>query len=399
MHSVHCPYCYLAIKGPLWFGCAGHGSPGHDGCAAHRDPVRERLTGFSEPVRPPFPGRRAALLAGSRLARCPRCYGETGIRVCPNCHTSLAANYGSSQSPLIAMVGAKGTGKTVYLTVLYRELLVGALRRRFHADARVTGDPQGGYRGPQQWLRENIRRMYDAHQLCEQTPQATNGRSEPVLFEWRTEHRRRGRKPTYRTTYLSFYDTAGEDLATQRDTHDLAYLGAASALILLLDPFTLEPARRDLHLPSSALISDEPMMAVVSRVTETLRSRHGTRPDSKMDIPVAVVLAKMDAFFPTLGADHALLRPPATDPAYDEGSGRDIHEHIRSLLHFWEADDVDIHFRYNYSTFRYFGVSALGEPPDYDNATIRAGGVRPHRIDDPLVWLLGLFGVVPVKQS
>ena len=50
--------------------------------------------------------------------------------------------------------------------------------------------------------------------------------------------------------------------------------------------------------------------------------------------------------------------------------------------------------RLNYKDFRYFGVSALGAEPDYENATVAAGGVRPHRVEDPVLWLLSKAGTV-----
>ena len=44
------------------------------------------------------------------------------------------------------------------------------------------------------------------------------------------------------------------------------------------------------------------------------------------------------------------------------------------------------------------GVSALGETPTGDNR-VSARGVRPYRVTDPLLWLLGQFGVIPVKRG
>jgi hypothetical protein len=291
------------------------------------------------------------------------------------------------------MVGARGTGKTVYLTVLANALRT-SLRRRFAADVRLTGDKQGDFRSPLQWLQQNVDRMFVHRELAPQTQPARDGRREPLVFEWRWEEKVAGLVPRYRTSFLSFYDTAGEDLHSQQTAYDLAYLGAADALILLLDPFMLPQARERIYLPDAAISSTEATIDVVNRVTEQLRSSHSVNPTRKIPIPVAVAFAKIDAFFDLLGSDHALVRTPPATGAYDEVAGQRTHEHIRALLHEWGADDLDTHFRYNYATFQYFGVSALGGPPDYDTATI-SGGVHPHRVEEPLVWLLSRFGVVP----
>jgi hypothetical protein len=172
---------------------------------------------------------------------------------------------------------------------------------------------------------------------------------------------------------------------------------ASSRLILLLDPFMLPRARQQIYLPSSAIKSTEATIDVVSRVTEKLRTSHQVHPAKKIRIPVAVAFAKIDAFFELLGSDHPLVRTPDIGDAYDETLGENTHEHIRALLHEWGADDVDTHLSYNYVSFRYFAVSALGGPPDYETLTI-TGGVHPHRVEEPLVWLLSRFGVVPRQR-
>jgi hypothetical protein len=295
------------------------------------------------------------------------------------------------------MVGAKGTGKTVYLTVLAHELRTN-LRRRFDADVRLSGDRQGDAVSPLRWLQQNVDSIYERHLLLAETPQSPGGRRDPVVFEWRQEYKRAGLR-RLRTSYLSFYDTAGEDLTSQQRTHDLAYLGAADALIVLLDPFMLPQARDRIRLPRAALTSEEATIDVLARVTEMLRSSHGVRGSKRIGIPTAVAFAKIDAFFDVLGPDHPLLHTPPPVPAYDEIAGQDTHEHLRRLLHDWGADDIDAHLKLNYSDFRYFAVSSLGAQPCYVDAKVDPGGVRPHRVEEPLVWLLSQFRVVPSGGS
>ncbi|MBE1491922.1 hypothetical protein [Plantactinospora soyae] len=378
-----CPYCYHQIPGrKLAYQCTGRGSPGRDGCPKTVDEKRRRETGFNQPSRPVFTADKAGLYAPPR-AKCPTCRAESGIRACPCCHTPLSANFGASAGPLIAMVGATGTGKTVYLTVLAHELMNG-LRRRFDADVRRVGGSSS-----------EVEQVFGEQTLFGQTAQAKGGWREPVVFEWRQQRRGLGIGPRFRTTYLSFYDTAGEDLTEQDTTHDLTYLGAAEALILLLDPFMIRKARDQIRLPKSALRSQESTLNVVNRVTETLRASHGLKPRQNVKIPVAVAFAKIDAFFDVLGRDHALLRKPPVTAGYDELAGQATHEQIRALLREWDADDIDAHLRHNYENFRYFAVSALGAQPDYDDAVVDPRGVQPFRVDEPLVWLLSRFGVVP----
>jgi hypothetical protein len=385
MSRLACPYCYHRIPaGRLWYQCSGQAAPGFRTCTAVKDPDRARETGYTKPARPSF-GPQRKFVPAPRKEACPNCHGTSGIRVCPCCHTPLSVNFAESTSPLIAMVGAKNTGKTVYLTVLSQELRTG-LRRRFGADVRLSGDQPAPTNGSD---------LYSNRKLFAQTAQANAGRRDPLVFEWRQE-RQVLRRSFFKTSFLSFYDTAGEDLNSLQGAHDLQYLGAADALILLLDPFMLPQAADRIRLPDDAVQSGEPTIDVLSRITEKLRVAHEVKAKNKINIPVSVAFAKIDAFYDELGSDHPVLQTPPTGPEYDDGSGSDVHEHIRALLHEWGADDIDTHLRFNYANFRYFAVSALGAQPNYTTKEIDPGGIRPHRVDEPLVWLLSKFGVVPV---
>jgi len=88
-----------------------------------------------------------------------------------------------------------------------------------------------------------------------------------------------------------------------------------------------------------------------------------------------------------------MVTAPAA-PAYDDADGLAVHEHMLALLHQWNVQDIETHMRLNYKKYRYFSVSALGAEPDYENSTVAPGGVRPRRVDDPVLWLLRETGTV-----
>jgi Double-GTPase 2 len=233
------------------------------------------------------------------------------------------------------------------------------------------------------------------------TEQAIDGRKVPLVLEWRSEMRSRlplpGRQRV-RTSYLSFYDTAGEDLASQSNAYELHYLRAADSLILLLDPFMLPETRQRLRLPRSAITSTEETRAVLARITESLRASEHMR-KSMIDIPVAVAFVKMDAFYDRLGEDHPLRQRPDMTRGYDEQLGESTHEQVAALLKEYGGADIDQHLHNNYDDYRYFFVSALGAQPDYDNATVNARGVQPYRVEEPLLWLLQRKDVLPRSHS
>lgn len=397
MSTVACPYCYRSVdQSRLRFQCTGFSAPGRPSCAKVVDEDRQRFTGYAQPAFPTF-ALEARRLIVPRRAPCPRCGDLTGVRACPACHTPLPAGFAESRIPLIGMVGGKGAGKSVYLTVLNHELRHN-VRRRFAADLRLAGDQQGGAESAQAWLDGFERALFTEKTLLRTTEAAINGRRLPVVLEWRRPRRVLGRE-TFPTTVLSFYDAAGEDLTTQERVHTQSYLGVADGLILLLDPWQLPGAQTHLDVPASMMRESEAPLDVLNRITNLRRAASGTSIRRRISVPLAVVFAKFDALFPLLGEGHPLRTMPSAGAYYDEQAGNDAHEHVRSLLYKFEADDIDTHLRLNYKRFRYFAVSALGAAPDYAGGRVNSHGVFPFRVDEPLLWLLSLLRVIEKSRS
>ena len=69
------------------------------------------------------------------------------------------------------------------------------------------------------------------------------------------------------------------------------------------------------------------------------------------------------------------------------------------LLRTWGGRNIDDHMDANYKHYRYFALSSLGSPPDYETFTVAKGGVSPMRVADPLVWLLSWYRVVPRRRG
>jgi hypothetical protein len=398
MATSACPYCYETInRARLAYQCTGRGVPGRTGCGRTVDPVRAQLTGYGAPMLPVFPppaGRFAAVTGGPRRAPCPQCGGPTGVRACPICHTPLPAAFAEADVPLVGVVGGKGAGKTVYLAVLNHELRH-AVRRRFDADIRFSGDQQpvgSGFGSPRAWLENYEKALFEDGELPAGTTAADTGRRVPLVLEWRQPRSRAGRT-RYATTLLSFYDAAGEDFVSESSKQQ-KYVEIADGLVVLLDPWQLPDLPPEVTVPAAAVSGAEKPIDVLNRVTELLRAGSGGSTDKKLRTPIAVVFAKIDALYPALDPDDPVLARPPAAAGYDERAGATTHEHVRALLHRFGADDIDAHLRHTYRDFRYFAVSALGMPPDYTDARVDPGGVRPLRVEEPLLWLLSKWNVV-----
>ncbi|MGA5464333.1 TRAFAC clade GTPase domain-containing protein [Mycobacterium sp. NPDC050041] len=295
----------------------------------------------------------------------------------------MPSTFGHAKSPMFGMVGVKGSGKTVYLTVLIHELK-SSVRRRFGASVRSLGE------SPMNAAVEQIRETINSGGvLPPSTAQAGDVRQYPIVLEWQVEKDGFLGRSSVSSTILSFYDTAGEDLNTQNTTSSLAYLAAADGLIVLLDPFQFpENTRRGLSLGIDGDALDRPAIDVMSRITELLRSADSVKVGRKIDRPLAVVVSKIDAFFNDVPPDHAIRKAPSKLPLFDEAESADLHNHVEALVDSWGGDDVLSLLRTNFSKYRFFAMSALGAPPDYQTARADSQGLRPHRVAEPLLWLM-----------
>ncbi len=385
---VTCLSCFAALRtGQIEFRCVGRAGRGA-GCDPEPDAILAGHLGSSAaaslpPVfSVPQPGRQA---------ECPRCQRPTGRRVCPRCHSPLPAEYCQAEGKIIALVGAKGSGKSTYITVLLHELTnrVGA-----ELNASLVACDE---RTIKRYRQDFARPLYGESRLLGATQSAETDPGGPLVYLltrtipgllWNRT----------RSLALALFDTAGEDLRSRdRSELYLSYLSAADAVVFLLDPLGLPGARTALSDPAkgagevSRSDPDSDPIDVISRVTELLHERRGSR---RLKTPVAAALSKIDMLQPELSRQSALhrVRPPTGHLDLDDREA--VHEQVRALLDQWQAGAVDRYLGQHYTDHALFGLSALGGVPDTRAGRVGPGGVRPYRVEDPLLWLLYRFGML-----
>lgn len=392
MFQLVCPYCYDSFhQRDIWFRCTGRASRQGKRCGTQRDDLLTQRVGRADALPPAFQanGRKTKVV-------CPSCGDETTYRICPACHSQLPVHFGKVTSRLIAMVGAKDTGKTVYITVLIHELM-NQLGTRFNASV-VGCDDYTRSR-----FTERRERLYQGRKLPDTTTtaQARDGVVPPWVFRLTTSTNGFGR-PVSRHSLLSFFDTAGEDLLSRESVdRNARYLASADGIILLLDPLQM-PGARKLAAPGTKLPAEGPLVErpdnVLSRITDLLQATSGQQPRFRIKKPIAVAFSKIDTLAHTFSDGSPLRRAPSAVPAFDAQDSMDVHAHVQALLHQWEGAQIDQFLQHHYATYRYFGLSALGETPTDDNR-VSARGVRPYRVPDPFLWLLSEFGTIPATRA
>ena len=297
-----CPFCFSRIDvSRLWYQCLGRSSAK---CKKDVDMARLKLTQSNLETYRSF----APSEGTSGPVRCPTCGGRTNVRACPQCHSALPSDFAESQNLMVGLVGAKGSGKTVLMTVLVKQLR-DAIGKRFDADISLASDNPDGHQGVIDYQANRENPLLKQGSLPPPTSALGSGArqiSVPILLRWRQEVSKW--RKSIRSTMLSFVDTAGEDLNDVSTAFTLQYLSVCDGLIVLLDPFALPGARATLNLPDAAINTDEDTpLHMVTNITEMLRIEHNLKRNGKIDIPVAVVFTKIDAFFPMLDRGNPLM--------------------------------------------------------------------------------------------
>lgn len=388
--TLACPYCYETFTArQILFRCHGRPVRGGAPCELTRDEVLDQRRGIRRELGPVFQADGWAK-GRTNSAKCPGCGGTTNYRICPACHSQLPAQFGMIGSRMIAMAGAKDSGKSIQMTVLLHEL-----RNRVGAQygAAIMGaDDDTLDRFTVNY--EDV--LYKQHQLpgTTQKAEANEGWVDPLVFRFAiTPGGLRGKSEQ---TLMSFFDAAGEDFLTQ-DSVDLntRYLACADGVMLTLDPLQMAGARKlaapGTPLPDTGSLYANPV-AILTRVTNLLLSmnRGGRAQISK---PIAVVFTKLDTLWHTFDEGSPLRATPPQGGCFDNTDSLDVHEQIRHLLRSWEGGEIDQILRNHYPRHRFFGTSALGCAPTPDKR-VAARGIQPYRVADPLLWLLSGFGDV-----
>ncbi|ROO84838.1 50S ribosome-binding GTPase [Actinocorallia herbida] len=390
MARIVCPYCFEPARTrDLPFRCLQSTTGGRAGTVCRSVPD-EPLSAFlgRDSQRPVLKGPVFTPRGSAPRASCPDCGVPSSKRLCPECHNDLPGGY--SNSRIIALVGPKSSGKSTYTTVLVRELR-GRVGAQFGAAVNVMDDRTESRRAEQE------RRIYEQGVLPETTrPGALD--IHPLLYRFTVPRRRRFRRLRKVSSSLVFFDTAGEDLQSEESTaRHVPYLVQADGIILLVDPLQHAEVADlvDGHLrPGRAHGTEASRMVEI--VAQQIREARGVPAHKPIRTPLAVVLTKSDVLDPLLDFHSPLRQSPVRAGHLEAADLRDVDAVSRALLTGWDSGVLERQVDVDFADSAYFSLSALGGEPEGPGRVPR-GGVQPVRVEDPVLWLLSRFGLVPVK--
>lgn len=346
--------------------------------------------------KPTFRSASKTMLPDS--AKCPECGRPTYAVICPSCHNKLPKSTLLGKDMIISVVGSRDTGKSHFVGVIINELIE-RISVKFGGAMEGFDDTMARYKaGAYQRLYLDMQKL----DLTKSSVQdINNGAYRPLIFTLKLRHKVLFKEQIDSFT-LVFFDTAGEDL-NDEDTMSTVnkYICKSAGIIFLLDPMQIPAVRNQLdeNTVSRASSVDWRQAArsddIMQRVSKLIRNDRHIKDEQKIDIPVAAVFSKFDAIASLIPEGSTILEtsPHCSEKVFDMSDWHNVDSEIRSLLVEWGAESFMSQLDVNYTNYSYFAVSALGmdNNPKEDRRIDRP---RPHRIEDPLLWILKENGVI-----
>lgn len=384
-----CPYCFE--KHPLYrvsFICQNDECVVKNGGAQSGFNIEKNIVAATEPTN--IFSKLITKMPSD--AQCGECGTNATVKACPSCKEELPTTIGDFEDLIFAVVGAKETGKSHYISVLINQL------------KKEVGEAYDAILEPlnddtiQRYREEFWNPVFKKRETIDATRSGTGkGASvqRPLLYTLKFFKKGAMQKTKiHKVITLAFFDTAGEDL-NEEDTMNKVnkYIYNSAGVILLLDPLQLDHVRDNLRgkieLPTQMTDSDE----ILFRMTNLIRHATSIKQDKKITIPLAVAFSKIDAVEPLLDPASPLRFPSkhGETKAFDNMDFQNVQSDIQGLIRDWSESGMNRILQANYDAYGYFGVSSLGYNPDEDN---KIKDLKPYRVADPFLWLLAEHNII-----
>jgi hypothetical protein len=321
--------------------------------------------------------------------RCGSCGHESHKRICPHCHSDLPHTTGQFKNYIFAIIGAKEAGKSHYIAVLINQL-----RKQLGPNMSMLLEPMND---------ETIKRyregfynpVYDEGKVIDVTRSALADRSvqQPLVYSITFSKKGLfGGDHIKNAFILVFFDTAGEDLNDEDVMSTVnKYIYRSDGIILLIDPLQLLRVRDQLPSDTALPQKNAETADVLNRTTRLIEKGHKLKPTDKIKTPLAIAFSKFDAVLPLIDSQFQLHASANHDKGFDIDDFDAINSEMMSLLDKWGGQDIIHLAKTRYTTYGFFGLTALGCNP---HDTSKIPSVIPHRVEDPFLWLLEKNGII-----
>ena len=309
------------------------------------------------------------------------CYDFASKKTCRKCNTELPSDIMDYKKYLrFSILGTTGSGKSNFLTTMLHEL-------RNSINSPWVISPMNNLTST--IFQDNDRALYEMRQPVEAN---IPGASPPPLL-WRIKDRGRMTRNDIPSYSMTIFDGAGED-CENIDPVISRYIGGSKVLVIVIDPLSLPGIAKNISpdvLSWSIKVSHSEGASanMVDGLTNYIRESCQISPGRLINRDVAVVFTKIDAVKDSFGSAATVMRPSPHLAA--NGFDKKDADHVNVEIKDWLARNGETAFlnaietNFRKERVRFFGVSSFGQPPI---GADRLGQIMPHRVLDPLIWML-----------
>ena len=380
MPKFICPHCFEKINTrDICFRCINPNCPKEEDVGYSKYWKLPANSPMHRVIKPDLPFYKKI----PTYALCPQCNTKTTKIICPNpnCHNDLPHTTGQAKEYMVALIGAKEAGKSIYIAVLINALSQ-YIGQKLNASLTALNDET-----IERYRDEFYKPLYEDKETIKITRSAALEVKDPLMYRFSIAKKNIIEKQKHAVISLVFFDTAGEDLDSIKIMRgEIKYIANASGIILILDPLQIPAVRNrlpeDTNLPNVHTEPEE----LVTRVINLIREDHKIPATEKIKIPIALAFSKIDALRPIIPPDSALNRASPHDDKFDIDDCELVSSEMQAYLQEWIGPGLNSIMEHNFQDFAYFGLSSLGAAPDSKEKLTEV--VSSFRIGDPFLWLL-----------
>ena len=326
---------------------------------------------------------------------CPACHTPLYYYCCPICRKPMPRMRMGELKNTIAPAGIGQSGKTVYMTILIRQLMYESI------------------------IKPNIKMIT---QFCEKAdfarwktiddllnrqkrlPASTNMADVPLPYLVNTQTRHKPDNSS-KNAYTLWYDFSGESFEDKDNMNPiLQYFGSVGGIIFFIDPTNSKKVVDDLNLPPPENLDPGRDLGVITQISSLLKNREGNY-DAIRKKWIAVIVNKIDLF---RGRDYLHFNdnsdvwsksPHRSNGAFCLDDFRNINGEVEDYVkvcHKPIYGQLELFKNHDGSNIGFFAVSALGQEPDGDSLSRE---IEPIRVEDPFYWMLWKMGHMPAKGA
>lgn len=310
-------------------------------------------------------------------------HNNNGELICPKCSNRLPREFFQCDKYInITIVGLTNCGKTTYMAVMMKEFTRKLCEKLYletmsdYDDAKIINE-------------EYIKKLYEEKRELGSTNKGEKeSAAKPQIYRIKDRMRNKigNRNPVYS---LTIHDGAGEDCLAM-EPHIQKNIGGSDYIFYLIDSTELPEVKKQL---GNSEIEENAGQQMVKNMAQYLRTALGKKGDELIKKPVAVILTKFDVIMDKMKDMQATVKQEKALAFTGTSMTSDldcVNKEIRSWLESQQEQQFLSALEANFGKIRFFGVSSLG----HEIVNGEVGVVTPHRVLDPILWVLSKEGVI-----